>query len=254
MPFRRMLPFLLINVVVSAVTMLAILFWWENRGAVTAEETAATAVTPTLTLATPNPNNPAAATPEPEPDDQPLIHIVRSGDTLGSLSTFYDVPLDDITAANGISVADYLSVGQELIIPIGGLPTATPLPTETPIDNVLPSPIPTEELTASGEVNVAITAVIGAGSLTEETIQITNFGGSQIALLDWELFDSDGHIFKFKQITLFGDGAAIQIHTETGQNGPADQYWGLETPIWEVGEQVSLRDADGNVQATFIVP
>ena len=100
----------------------------------------------------------------------------------------------------------------------------------------------------------APTAVTNPGSLTEETVQITNFGGSQVALLDWELSDSGGHIFKFGQITLFGDGAAIQIHTEAGQNGPADQYWGLETPIWEPGEQVTLRDTDGNVQATFIVP
>ncbi|MCP4424223.1 MAG: lamin tail domain-containing protein, partial [Chloroflexi bacterium] len=121
------------------------------------------------------------------------------------------------------------------------------------ITNVLPSPIPTEELVVE-EVNVAITAVTNPGSLTEETVQITNFGGSQVALLDWELADSDGHIFKFGQVTLFGDGAAIQIHTETGQNGPADQFWGLETPIWEPGEQATLRDAEGNVQATFIVP
>ncbi len=253
MSFRRMLPFLLINVVVSAVTMLAILFWWENRDAGQAVDVGETAVTPTLTLATPNPDSPTA-TSEPEPEDEPLIHVVRGGDTLGSLSTFYDVPLDDITAANGINVNDFLSVGQELIIPIGGLPTATPPPTETPITNVLPSPIPTEELAAAGEVNVAITAVTGAGDLPTEAVQITNLGGSQIALLGWELSDTGGHTFTFGQITLFGDGAAIQIHTETGENGPADQYWGLETAVWEPGEQVTLHDADGNVQATFTVP
>jgi LysM repeat protein len=254
MSFRRMLPFLLLNILVSALTMVAVLFWWENRGAVdTAVTTPENATIPTVIFATPVPLAGAATnTPEPEPDDGPVIHVVSAGDNLGSLSTFYDVSLDDLMAANGITNPDVLSVGQELIIPIGGLPTATPLPTEAPVD-ILPSPIPTEEL-AVGEVEVVITAVTGPGSLTEEAVQIANYGSSQIALQGWELADEDGHVFVFGQITLFGDGAAIQIHTEAGQNGPADQYWGLETAVWEPGELVSLYDAAGSAQSTFTVP
>jgi LysM repeat protein len=252
MSFRRMLPFLLLNVLVSALTMLAILYWWDSRSPETAVIPGETAVNPTITIPTSNPVVALTNTPEPEQDDEPIIHVVKAGDTLGNLSTFYDVPLDDLMAANELSNPNVLSVGQELIIPIGGLATATPLPTEEPVD-ILPSPIPTEELVA-GEVEVVITAVTGAGSLSEEAVQIANFGGSQIALQGWELSDEDGHVFTFGQITLFGDGAAIQIHTETGQNGPADQYWGLETAVWETGEQISLRDAAGEVQSTLIVP
>ena len=256
MSFRRMLPFLLLNVVVSAVTMLAILYWWDNRDVGQLGAVGETAVTPTLSLATSAPDSmPANAdTPEPQPDDQPLTHVVRAGETLGSISEFYDVSIDDIMTVNDISNPNILSVGDALIIPVGGVPTATPPPTETPITNILPSPIPTEELIAGGEVDVEITAVAGPGALTEETVQIANFGSSQIALLGWELLDSDGHVYTFGQITLFGDGAAIQVHTEIGQNGPADQYWGLETPVWEPGEQATLRDAEGNTQATFTVP
>ncbi len=33
MSFRRMLPFLLLNVLVSAVTVLAVLWWWDGRNA-----------------------------------------------------------------------------------------------------------------------------------------------------------------------------------------------------------------------------
>jgi LysM repeat protein len=258
MSFRRMLPFLFLNIVVSAVVMLGILFWWENRDSGEVDPVVETAVTPTLPLATSLiPENAAAVsteTPEPEPSSSQPIHIVKAGETLGSISEFYDVTLDDIMAANGINNPNIISVGQELLIPIGGLPTAVPPPTAAPAENLLPTPIPTEALTAAGEVNVEITAVVGAGNLVEEAVQIANFGSSQVALLDWELSDSGGHVFTFGQITLFGDGAAIQVHTETGQNGPADQYWGLETAVWESGEQVTLRDADGNIQATFIVP
>lgn len=253
MSFRRMLPFLLLNILVSAMTMLAILYWWDNRSPSTMDEVTETAVIPTIPLATSAPAGTAPTnTPEPEPDDSPIIHIVKAGDALGNLSTFYDVPLEDLMAANGLTDPNILSVGQELIIPIGGLATATPPPTAAAVD-VLPSPIPTEAL-AAGEVNIVITAVTGIGSLTEETIQIANYGSSQIALQGWELTDEDGHAFKFGQVTLFGDGAAIQIHTETGQNGPADQYWGLETAVWETGEQITLRDAAGTTQSTLTVP
>lgn len=253
MSFRRMLPFLLLNVLVSAMTMLAILYWWENRSPAEAIVTEETAVIPTIPLATSAPVGAAATdTPEPEADDGPIIHVVQAGDTLGNLSTFYDVPLDDLMTANGLTNPNLLSIGQELTIPIGGLATATPPPTAAPVE-VLPTPIPTEAF-VTGEVKVIITAVTGAGNLTEEAVQIANYGSSQIALQGWELSDEDGHLFEFGQITLFGDGAAIQIHTEAGQNGPADQYWGLETAVWESGEQVFLRDAAGEVQSTFIVP
>ena len=253
MSFRRMLPFLLLNVLVSAMTMLAILYWWDNRSPSDTVDAGETAVIPTIPLTTSAPVGAVATdTPEPEEEDRPIIHVVKAGDTLGNLSTFYDVPLDDLMAANGLTNPNILSVGQELIIPIGGLATATPPPTAAPVD-VLPSPIPTEALVA-GEVEVVITAVTGVGSLTEEAIQIANYGSSQIALQGWELYDEDGHQFEFGQVTLFGDGAAIQIHTEAGQNGPADQYWGLETAVWEPGEQIFLRDAAGTVQSTFTVP
>lgn len=253
MSFRRMLPFLLLNVLVSAMTMLAILYWWDNRSLAETADTGETAVTPTISLTTPILIiDTATDTPEPEVSDEPIIHVVKAGDTLGNLSTFYDVPLEDLMAANNLTNPNLLSVGQQLIIPVGGLPTATPIPTEAPV-NILPSPIPTEEL-VTGEVEVVITAVTGAGSLTEEVVQIANYGSSQIALQGWELYDEDGHVFTLGQVTLFGDGAAIQIHTEAGQNGPADQYWGLETAVWEPGEQATLRDAAGNVQSTLTVP
>lgn len=255
MTVRRILPFILINIIVSATVVVLVLFWWEQRQTETAEPTPLPILEVTAPIATAvfDPQSLSTDTPEPE-GNQPLIHIVKAGETLGSISQFYEVDMDDIMAVNGISNPNLLSVGQELQIPIGGIPTPAPPATNTPPPAQIPSPIPTEDLSATGEAIVEITAVTGEGRLSEEMVQITNRGGQQIALLSWQLADADGHRYTFGPVTLFGDGAAIQLHTETGVDTPADLYWGLETPIWASGELVTLADADGNTQATYQIP
>jgi spore germination protein len=45
------------------------------------------------------------------------IHVVQRGDTLWALSQKFDVPLDDILAANGLRGEEPLVIGQSVIIP-----------------------------------------------------------------------------------------------------------------------------------------
>lgn len=47
-----------------------------------------------------------------------LIHVVQSGDTLWALANRYSVTVQQIVAANGLSVDDILVIGQALVIPI----------------------------------------------------------------------------------------------------------------------------------------
>lgn len=259
MSARRMLPFILINIVVSAVVVLAILYFWDSRREATTPIAAATAVsqaapvnTPGLTI-----NTPATDTPEPAPEEEgPPIHIVNSGDTLATIAQIYDVAMEDIIEANAIANPNVLSVGQQLIIPVGGLATATPPPPPEPTASVLPSPIATVPvtLTQATEDVVAITAVISPGELETEAVQIVNSGSDPIALLDWKLVDLQQHIYTFAQVTLFGDGAGILVHSRTGPNGATDLYWGQTEAVWEPGELVTLLDAEDNIIATFTVP
>jgi nucleoid-associated protein YgaU len=44
-------------------------------------------------------------------------HVVRSGETLSAIADQYDVTVDDIARANGITNPNRLRVGQELVIP-----------------------------------------------------------------------------------------------------------------------------------------
>ena len=89
----------------------------------------------------------AAVTPSQEPTK--TTYIVQAGDSLSGIAFQFDVYVEDIMRANGLTDADLLFVGQELIIPIGGLPetpafTPVPTPTETPIPFEPPTPLPTD--------------------------------------------------------------------------------------------------------------
>ncbi|MFO7536672.1 MAG: lamin tail domain-containing protein [Chloroflexota bacterium] len=256
MSMRRMLPFVLVNILVSVVVVLGILYWWENRETAVGEETAVTTLsTPTATpeLTFEEASSQVAAENDPEPDSNETIHVVQRGDTLGNISRIYDVSIDDIMAANSLTNPNILSVGQQLLIPIGGLPTATPAPSPTPTSDAPPPPIATEPA-LEGEAQVEIADVIGVGQVTAEAVQIINNGSRQVALQGWKLVGEQGQVYTFGQVTLFGEGAGILVHTAAGQDGATDFYWGQETAVWQPGSTVTLLNADDEIQSTYVIP
>ena len=260
MPVRRMLPFILINIVVSAVVVLTILYFWDSRNS-TGDEVALTTLNGTATPETAVVNDPtpifvpATETPAPEAEG-PTIHIVSSGDTLGTISDIYGVTIEDIMSANNLVNANIISVGQELIIPEEGFEEQVEIEeaTAVPEENVLPTPIATEVVLEGDDVVIEITAVIGVGQLEDEAVQIRNTGNDPVALLGWKLAHTNGQVYTFGQATLFGGGIDILVHSEQGPNGATDYYWGLSEAVWEPGELVTLLDADDNIMATYTIP
>ena len=255
MSARRMLPFIFINILVSAAVVLAILFWWEGRDVQTVAVPLPTQ--PLLVVTDPLPATVGVLTPEEESGaengDGPVLYQVQAGDTLGTISQQFEVPMADILAVNDIPNADVLSVGQELLIPVGGIPTPTPPATAAPTPNTAPTPIPTEAIEV-GEADVQITQVIGAGVLTDEAVVIANLGNRPVALVNWRLLDPNGREYRFGQLTLFGDGSAITLHTEAGIDTLGNIFWGLEEAIWSTGETLTLVDSEGTTQAQFTIP
>ena len=255
-----MLPFLLLNIIVSAVVVLSILFWWDNRsGEVAVSEATAAATLPPGVLATPNIAAPPSGTMPAEAiaeaavagDEAPVVHTVQAGDTLNRISQQYDVSLDDIMAANGLTDPNIISVGQQLIIPVGGLPTPTvPAPTEIV---ARPSPIPTEALVA-GQGEIAITGVIDPGVLATEAVQIVNNGTELQSMRGWKVRDEDGNVYTFGDVGIFGEGAGILLHSGAGTDSPLELFWGLTEPAWRSGETLTLWDATEQVVTTLVIP
>jgi LysM repeat protein len=263
MSFRRMLPFLLLNILVSAVVMLAILWWWDGRAP--EPEPVAADLSPALPEESLPLNPEATAVVEEraveEPGEQtsaepaPESHIVQAGETLGQISLRYDIPVDAIMAANGIDNPNFLSVGQELTIPQPGesLPEAeVPAEGEAAGDG-LPTPIPTVPA-VEGESMLVIAGVESPGQIALESVQIVNNGSREATLRNWTLTDQSGNTYTFGQLTLFGDGAGISLHSGSGQDNATDLYWGLEEALWNSGDRVVLYDDAGTVQAEFQVP
>jgi LysM repeat protein len=261
MSFRQMLPFLFLNVIVSAVVVLSILFWWDSRGGGTAlAEATATAELPPGVLATPNIAAPPSGTAAPEAaaaaadsasGDGPVVHVVQAGDTLNRISQEYDVSVEDIMAANNLTDPNNIPVGWELTIPVGGLPTPTvPPPTEIA---ARPSPIPTEAV-AAGQGEIAVAGITDPGALDAEAVQIVNNGAERQSLLGWTVRDEDNNAYTFGDVSIFGEGAGILLHSRAGSDSPLELFWGLEEPAWRSGETLTLWDAAGQVVATFVVP
>ncbi len=80
-------------------------------------------------------------TPTPGPDGR-IILIVKEGDTLLRISLISGVPVDELRGLNNL-VGDTITVGQELLLGLGGPSQVTPTPGPSPTPTIpLPTPSP----------------------------------------------------------------------------------------------------------------
>ena len=245
---RTWVAFIATNIIVSAAVMLTVLFVWDR---LKATPTATPAPTLSITEGViPPPTAIPVSSPTPS---QPTVYTVQEGDTLSDIAQDYNVSIEALMVANGITDPNLLRVGQTLTIPLptpapsAETPPASP-PEETPSSSS--TPLPT--LTPSGPSLIEIGQVLGPGDLAAEVIVVRNLGGA-VSLEGWALSDAESNVFTFPMITIFAD-AQIRVYTKPGRSTPSDLYWGRETPAWDSGELITLRDETGSVVDTTIVP
>lgn len=225
--WKRLLFYLALNVFVSACTVIAVLFVWDQtsgplpRGllpqALTFSNTP-TATRAPLLLDTPDPG--------PEATQQFIAYQVQSGDTFESIAEAHNMCVEELTAVNGFIGSQPLGAGEVLLIP------------ENPTGSAI------------------IDSVIGAGDLETEHVLLKQCGIGELSLVGWRLHDAEGNEFvfpQFPQLTLYR-GGAVNVYSKKGNDTVVDLFWGLDSPVWESGETVVLVDARGNVRATYVVP
>lgn len=279
--WKRLIYYLIINVAVSACTILTVLFLWERfnppQGGLEPQTQPSATATPeagaspgTQPAASSNPTNAAPTatngvttsgdgTESVDPVQAGLeTYEVQSGDTLGAIADAFGVTVDELLAVNNLENPDVLDVGDVIFIPLPAgaeapATTETSQPTQTlapPTPGILATSTP---LPPGFDPEVEIVTVIAAGNLSDERVVLRLNGEGTLALHGWRLEDEDGNLYVFPELTLFKDGA-VTVYTKAGTNNVVELFWGLSEAIWESGETVSLAGPQGNVQATYTVP
>ena len=109
---------------------------------------------------------------------------------------------------------------------------------------------------------IEIGEVGGVGNLATEYVRLTRPNsdpGDTVSLQGWRLVDEDEHDYIILEqsglatLDLHGQGA-VNIYSKEGSSNPIELYLGLEEPIWEPGETVTLVDPDGNPHDTYLIP
>ncbi|MCA9932524.1 MAG: LysM peptidoglycan-binding domain-containing protein [Anaerolineales bacterium] len=135
---------------------------------------------PGMILTIPN----GAAQPQPQP--QPVtpsggnVYTVQQGDTLGNIARHFDLQVQALAAANGLSNPNLIFVGQVLQIPDGAVETAVPTP---PPSTAAPTPEPAPEGSTTYTVQsgdslyfiasrfgISLSALISANNITNPSL------------------------------------------------------------------------------------
>jgi LysM repeat protein len=239
---NEFLVFLLLNVIVSAVTVTVVLLLF---GRVRTPESAEP--TPTMDIAAQVASAIPTATITPIPPPTPVTYTVRSGDTLFGIASELGIDVEDLMAANGLSNPDTLDVGQVLVVPQveGGGSAGEGSSPSTGQAEATPNP-------DAAAPQVEIREVTGAGEIESEMVFLVNRGG-QVQMAGWKLEDGHGNAYTFPNFVLHNSGG-VSLHTRAGRDSPIDLFWNLDEAVWLPGTTITLRDADNNVHSTFEIP
>ena len=108
----------------------------------------------------------------------------------------------------------------------------------------------------TGDVNVSIVGVIGAGTVADERVVIQNNGSEKLVLTGWNLKDNQGATYTFPQFPelMLYPGAKVEVYTKSGTDTLPNLYWGRASPVWISGELVTLYDPQNIPRAFYRVP
>lgn len=223
----RLFFFILLNILISICTILAVLLLWDQlRGPLPG------GVLTNLLQDWRNPN-PSAPAPPAEPGTSETTVVKNcipyqavAGDTFASLAERHGISAVQLRSENGFSPQQELQAGDLLCIPVN----------------------------PQGEV--IIRSVVGAGDLETEYVTLENQGKSPVPLSGWRIMGGNNRTFVFpqsSQFILYPNGA-VNIFTRSGANNVLQLFWGLSQPVWASGDTITLLDARGNIQATYVIP
>lgn len=233
MRLKQLFYFLILNIIVSAVTTMVVLTIWDRSHQTPADISSSSpslVISPTETQGImANVEQKATAT------NALMAYQISSGETLGEIALAYDTTLEELLVLNGLSDPDSIGAGATIFVPAIN-PPGSEGAADTSVGN-----------------QVDIVAVVGVGDLDSERVQLRGLTDGTLSLTGWRLQDEDGNSYAFPQITLFGNGA-VDVYSDRGVDTVVALYWNAGQALWEPGETATLLDDAGNIQAIYTVP
>lgn len=221
--WKRLFFFLLLNVLVSACTTLAVLVAWDQIRAPLPG-----GLIPSISISLPGAveeptTAPSLAVEAARPTATPAveIHAVIDGETFESIAETYGISVEELVEANGYTQPQILSPNELLRVPIKP---------------------------------VIIDSVIGAGDLDSERVVVFNNLDGELSLAGWQVDNGIGSAYTFPAVTLFTKNFPLKLYTKAGTNSTGELYWGLQAPAWQSGMTATLRDPSGKIQDTYTIP
>jgi len=103
------------------------------------------------------------------------------------------------------------------------------------------------------ELNLLIGGVFGAGDLQTEYVLIKNQGKATANLLNWSLQGKRGQNYSFPDLRLAQNGT-VKLFSKTGTDTVLELFMKSDVSLWQRGDILTLKDANGKVQTNFQVP
>ena len=197
----------------------------------------------------PTPEPTAVVGSEPAVEAEPVgeeaeadeVYIVQAGDSLLAIATRFGLTVAELVAANKLDNPDFVFSGQQLVIPrAGGGSSAAAEPTATS----------TPAATGQG---LRIGAMESPGNLLSEAVSLVNDSNLAVNLQGWQLARDGGPTYTFESVSIF-PGGSLWIHSRAGSNTSVALYWGEESPIWQSGAVIQLRNPQGELITSAVVP
>ena len=250
MNFKRLLFYLILNIIVSSVTILLVLNIWDrSHRSEPAELEAVSTLSNVIASAIP-----PTGTPTPRPTLAVRPYEVGPGETLSEIAVVFGVSVDQLMEINDLSDPDELRTGMVLQIPLPG--TIIQETGSEAQDSSQPESEAQPTATFPPEPHnniIKILTIVGVNDLATEHLQIQSLSPESLSLEGWRLETNDGQVYNFPKITLFEHGA-VDLYTRAGINSVVALYWGRSTPIFQSGDQAVIYDSEGNVQAVYSIP
>ncbi len=104
-----------------------------------------------------------------------------------------------------------------------------------------------------GEVKISFEGAFGVGDLQLEYLKIQNQSETVLNLSGWQLLGGQNRSFTFPNLSLNRNGA-VKLYSRVGEDSVIELFWNAEQALWKSGDEIELRDPNGNLQAVYVIP